>query len=307
LTSSSGQNPPPPHPNTPKLKDATVIVLKLGQGAAEYLTRRLGKDAPRILEDALNKHGEAYAYLTAQIWRGQQETILRIMVPQLRVSLRAIRQHLAEDLDRYYHVAAAEKTSKRDVYEAWAHPIQVPVIVLRDNEHEISRCSVCTRPLPSGDGDVEKCPSCLHQYKGDTAIVKLNEGTCTALTVQADVDALTPIEEASLEQAQPQPTSYGIAFHANVRARVNQLSKEERDKVDKATAAALKGCTYERMKLRSGAYIIIATSLATEKKLAHVLHTLDETVRSTGVGYILDPYELQQAQARAALHRRKDR
>lgn len=192
-------------------------------------------------------------------------------------------------------MVAAEKTGKEDTYEAWAYPIHRAVIVARENEHEVTRCGICTRPLPSNKGDVEKCPNCLHQYKGDTAIVKVDTEP-VPLMVQFDVAALTPEED-------PQQSSFGIAFHPDAKKRLRQLQSEEQATISRQMAAGLEGCTYGRLKLRSGAYVVIAKCLSTSRDNNQDRQTklglLDNRLRETGIGYILDTYELRQAQAKA--------
>jgi len=274
----------------------TLMVLKLGKGAAAYLTRRFGADALRVLEDALNQHGETYAYQTIHMWQDRPETVIHFLLPQLRIRLRAVKRQTNRNSDHaYYYVVAAEKTGKEDTYEAWAYPVHGSVIVVRENEHQVTRCGICTRPLPSGNGDVEKCPHCLHHYKGDTAIVKL-DAEPVPLMVQFDVAALTP-EEA------PQPSSFGIAFHPDANKRFCQLQPEEQATISREIAASLEGCTYGRLKLRSGAYVVIAKCLSTSRDNNQdrraKLSLLDNRLRETGIGYILDPYELIQAQVKA--------
>jgi hypothetical protein len=273
-----------------------LIVLSTGKGAAAYLTRRLGADALGILEDALNQHGETYAYQTTQIWQGRTETIIQFLVPQLRVRLRAIkRQTDGSSGHGYFFVIAAERITKAETYEAWAHPIHRAVIVLRENEHEITRCGICTRPLPNSGGDVEKCPYCLHEYKDDTAIVKV-ETEPVPVIAQFDVAALTPEKEL-------QASRFGIAFHPEAYKRFCQLQPEEQATIGARLTATLAGCTYGRLQLRSGACIIISRSLPNIRDNSQDVRTkldqLDNGLRETGMGYLLDAYELRKAQAKA--------
>jgi hypothetical protein len=76
--------------------------------------------------------------------------------------------------------------------------------------------------------------------------------------VQFDVAALT-LEEA------PQPSSFGIAFHPDANKRFCQLQPEEQATISREIAASLEGCTYGRLKLRSGAYVVIAKCLSTSR------------------------------------------
>jgi hypothetical protein len=275
-----------------------AILLKLGEGASAYLTRRLGTDAARILEDALNMQGRAYAYETQQNWHGRQEKTVKIVAPQLRISLRAVKP---ADGGEYLYVAAAEPISKQDTYEAWAHPLTAPVIILRPDEAAITRCGVCTRPLPSGAGDVEKCPSCLHQYPGDTAIVKLDTQP-TPIRVQCDVAALIPLDQD--EQAQPQ--EFGIAFHPNAKEKLCKLPQQDQTTINQHIAATMRNCNYDRLRLRSGAYIIITTPNEKPPQ-PRPIKELNQILRRTGVGYILDQYELRLAQTLAAKERQQRR
>jgi hypothetical protein len=280
----------------PRSNDAdTLMVLKLGKGAAAYLVRRFGADALRILEDALN-HAETYAYQTIHTWQGRPEPIIQFLLPQLRTRLRAIkRQTNGNSGHAYLFVVAAEKITKAETYEAWAHPIEAPVIVLRENEHEITRCGICTRPLPSNKGDVEKCPYCLHQYKDDTAIVKVNTEP-VPLMVQFDVAALTTEED-------PQTSGFGIAFHPDAGEHLRQLQRKERATIIRQVTKNFEGYRCGVLKLRSGAYIAIAKRLPItrddDRDRQTELRLLDKQLRETQIGYILDAYELRQAQAKA--------
>jgi hypothetical protein len=274
----------------------TLMVLKLGKGAAAYLTRRFGVDALGVLEDALNQHAETYAWQITHLWQGRPETIIQFLVPQLRVRLRAIiGQTSGKSGHGYFFVVAAEKITKPETYEAWAHPIHGGVIVLRENEHEITRCGICTRPLPSNNGDVEKCPYCLHQYKDDTAIVKVDTEP-VPLMVQFDVAALTPDEDH-------QASGFGIAFHPDASEHLRQLQRKERATIMKHVTKNFEGYRCGVLKLRSGAYIAIAKRLPTtrddDRDRRTELRLLDKQLRETHIGYILDPYELRQAQAKA--------
>jgi hypothetical protein len=230
------------------------------------------------------------------MWQDRPETVIHFLLPQLRIRLRAVkRQTNGNSGHAYYFVVAAEKTGKEDTYEAWAYPVHGSVIVVRENEHQVTRCGICTRPLPSGNGDVEKCPNCLHQYKGDTAIVKL-DAEPVPIMVQFDVADLTPEET-------PQPSSFGIAFHPDAKKRLRQLQSEEQATIDGQIAASLEGCRYGRLQLRSGACVIIARCLSTSRDNDQDRRTklglLDNRLRETGIGYILDSYELRKAQAKA--------
>jgi hypothetical protein len=71
----------------------------------------------------------------------------------------------------------------------------------------------------------------------------------------------------------------------------------------------MRNCNYDRFRLRSGAYIIIATLLDNPKQPPHPrpIKELNEKLRETGVGYILDPYELKLAQTLAAEQRQQRR
>jgi hypothetical protein len=280
-----------------------MIVLKLSSGATRHLTERFGDAALCILEDALNRQGAAYVYTTTHKWRSHDETVLRIVAPQLHVSLRAVKSTDSHNsYPHYYYAAAAEKVSRQDIYEAWAHPLTTPVIVLRENEPAIIRCSACTRPLPSGRGrTVEKCPSCLHQYLDDTAVVRLDS---IPVTMQFDITELAPISDASEERrTRPHPPeTFGIALHPNVQEHFNQLPRQEAEEVGRLIAAALKNRTFDRLKLKTGAYIILPNPADTQtdaQTTTTPLSELDQKLRETGIGYLLDPYELKQAQARA--------
>jgi len=245
--------------------------------------------------------GQAYAYETQQNWQGKQEKTVKIIAPQLRISLRAVKPN---DGGKYLYIAAAESIRKQDTYEAWAHPLTAPVIILRPDEHAITRCGICTRPLPSGNGDVEKCPSCLHQYPGDTAIVKFDTQP-TPIRVQCDVAALIPLDQD--EQAQPQ--ELGIAFHSHAKEKHLNLPPEEQTTLNHLIAATMRNCNYDRLRLRGGAYVIIATPLDDSKQppQPRPIKELDEKLRRTGVGYILDQYELKLAQSLAAKQRQQRR
>ena len=281
-------------------QEKPAILLKLGEGALTYLTRRLGGDAANILEDALNMQGQAYAYETQQNWQGKQENIVKIVAPQLRISLRAVKPN---DGGKYLYIAAAEPIRKQDTYEAWAHPLTAPVIILRPDEHAITRCGVCTRPLPSGAGDVEKCPSCLHQYPGDTAIVKFDTQP-TPIRVQFDADALIPLDQQEDEPTQPQ--QFGIAFHPNAKEKLCKLPQQDQTTINQHIAATMRNCNYDRLRLRSGAYLIIATPNEKPPQ-SRPIKELNLILRRTGVGYILDQYELKLAQTLAAKQRQQRR
>jgi hypothetical protein len=280
-----------------------MIVLKLSPGATRHLIERLGDNAADILEDALNRQGTAYAYTTTHKWRGHDEPVLRIVAPQLHVTLRAVKSTDSyNSYPHYYYAAAAEKVSGQDIYEAWAHPLTTPVIVLHENEPAIIRCSACTRPLPSRrSGTVEKCPSCLHQYLDDTAVVKLDS---IPVTMQFEISEIAPISSdeddgtARMSMTAP-PENFGIALHPNVEKNFNQLPREEAEKVGGLIAAALKNRTFDRLKLKTGAYIILPNPTHTHMETPPPLHELDQKLRETGLGYLLDQYELKRAQARA--------
>lgn len=274
-----------------------LIVLNVGKGAAAYLTRRLGVDALRILEDALNQHAETYACQITHIWQGRPETIIQFLLPPLRTRLRAIKCQTDGNCGHaYYFVVAAEKITKAETYEAWAHPIEAPVIILRPNEREITRCGNCTRPLPA---NCDKCPHCLHQYKDDTAIVQLDTQP-TAVRVQFDLDTLAPKDDEDTQPPQqPTPLTFGLAFHPDSQERLSRIPPEERAELDSKIARTLKGYTYQKMRLRSGAHIVIANPSQQSETTTGAIMELDQLLRELEIGYVLDTYELRKAQAKA--------
>jgi hypothetical protein len=259
------------------------MALKLGKGAAAYLTRRFGADTLSVLEDALNQHGETYAHQTIHMWQDRPETVIHFLLPQLRIRLRAIkRQTNGNSGHAYYFVVAAEKITKAETYEAWTHPIEAPVIILRPNEREITRCGNCTRPLPA---NCDKCPHCLHQYKDDP-------------------DSLTPQNDENTISLQQQPTTtttvtFGLAFHHNPQERLSRISPEERAELDSKIARTLKGYTHQKMRLRSGAHIVIANPSQQSETTTGAIMELDQLLREAEIGYVLDTYELGKAQAKA--------
>jgi hypothetical protein len=192
----------------------------------------------------------------------------------------------------YYHIVAVERISKEETYEAWAYPVHRQVIMIRENEDEITRCSICTRPLPTSNGDIEKCPNCLHQYKYGSAIIKLDTEP-VPITVQFDATALKAEDSQS--------SSFGIAFHPDAGERLHQLQPKEQDSITEQVTKSLEGYRCDRLKLRSGAQIILAKRLPTtrdhDRSGQARLRLLDKQLRAIRIGYILDPYELQRAQA----------
>lgn len=274
-----------------------LIVLSVGKGAAACLTRRLGVDALRTLEDALNQHGETCGYQTIHVWQGRPETIIQFLLPHLRLRLRAVEhQTNGNSGHAYYLVVAAEKITKAETYEAWAHPIEEPVIILRPNEREITRCRTCTRPLPA---NTDKCPHCLHQYKDDTAIVQLDTEP-TAVRVQFDLDTLAPEDdEDTRPPQQPTPLTFGLAFHPDSQERLSRIPPEGRAELDSEIARTLKGYTYQKMRLRSGAHIVVANPSQQSQATTGAIVELDQLLRELEIGYVLDTYELRKAQAKA--------
>lgn len=120
-----------------KTKQGSITALRLDPNAEDYLARKLGSNPHNLLEDALNNN-EAYAYQTIHTWKdGCQENVFRIVIPRLRISLIAVTPRYAEK--NLHRVIYIERISKRDVYEAWAHPITSPITILR-NDHTARGC-----------------------------------------------------------------------------------------------------------------------------------------------------------------------
>ena len=98
---------------------------------------------------------------------------------------------------------------------------------------------------------------------------------------------------------------FGLAFHPDPQERLSRIPPEKRAELDSKIARTLKGYTYQKMRLRSGAHVVIANPSPQAQTTTGAIMKLDQLLRETAIGYVLDPYELQRAQTLAAKEKAK--
>ena len=114
-------------------------------------------------------------------------------------------------------------------------------------------------------------------------------------------DEITPSSQPTTTTA----VIFGLAFHAAPQERLSRIPPEKRAELDSKIARTLKGYTYQKMRLRTGAHIVVATPSLQAQTTTGVILELDQLLREAAIGYVLDPYELQRAQTLAAKEKAK--
>jgi hypothetical protein len=116
---------------------------------------------------------------------------------------------------------------------------------------------------------------------------------------------MNPFHSGSQQPTTTTAIIFGLAFHPDSQERLSRIPPEKRAELDSKIARTLKGYTYQKMRLRSGAHIIVANPSQQSETTTGVILKLDQLLRETAIGYVLDPYELQRAQTLAAKEKAK--